>query len=122
VRHCWTAGNRANVDSYMRTLLDFLVGHFFLVRGEQRRVAELADMFVMQLPTESASQECWCWVIVFDNGKTNSSGKKQYLGALRNRDFRICVISWTEQCVAELGIPCAVTQPHWRHRQRSSTY
>jgi hypothetical protein len=31
-------------------------------------------------------------VIVFDNGKTNSSGKKQYLGALRNRDFRICPI------------------------------
>ncbi|KAN0087238.1 Transcriptional activator of glycolytic enzymes domain containing protein [Elaphomyces granulatus] len=92
VRHCWTAGTRANVDSYMRTLLDFLVGHFFLVRGEQRRVAELADMFVMQLPSESTSQECWCWVIVFDNGKTNSSGKKQYLGALRNRDFRICPI------------------------------
>ena len=92
VRHCWTAGTRANVDSYMRTLLDFLVGHFFLVRGEQRRMAELADMFVMQLPTESTSQECWCWVMVFDNGKTNSSGKKQYLGALRNRDFRICPI------------------------------
>jgi len=92
VRHCWTAGTRANVDSYMRTLLDFLVGHFFLVRGEQRRMAELADMFVMQLPTESAFQECWCWVMVFDNGKTNSSGKKQYLGALRNRDFRICPI------------------------------
>jgi hypothetical protein len=31
----------------MRTLLDFLVGHFFLVREEQRRVAESADMFVM---------------------------------------------------------------------------
>jgi hypothetical protein len=76
----------------MRTLLDFLVGHFFLVRGEQRRMAELADMFVMQLPTESTSQECWCWVMAFDNGKTNSSGKKQYLGALRNRDFRICPI------------------------------
>ena len=75
VRHCWTAGNRANVDSYMRTLLDFLVGHFFLVRGEQRRMAELADMFVMQFPTESTSQECWRWVIVFDNGKTNSSGE-----------------------------------------------
>jgi hypothetical protein len=39
--------HRANVDSYIRTLLDFLVGHFFLVRGEQRRVTELADMFVM---------------------------------------------------------------------------
>ena len=92
VRHCWTAGTRANVDSYMRTLLDFLVGHYFLVRGELRRVAELADMFVMHLPTESTSQECWCWILVFDNGKTNSSGKKQYLGALRNRDFRICPI------------------------------
>lgn len=31
-RHCWTASTRANVDSYMRTRLDFLMGHFFLVR------------------------------------------------------------------------------------------
>ena len=47
---CDTAGpvldsrHRANVDSYIRTLLDFLVGHFFLIRGEQRRVTELADI------------------------------------------------------------------------------
>jgi hypothetical protein len=92
VRYCWTASTRTNVDSYMRTLLDFLMGHFFLVRGEQRRLAELADMFILHLPTESLSQECWCWIFVFDNGKTNSSGKKQYLGTLRNKDFRICPI------------------------------
>jgi hypothetical protein len=36
VRRCWTAGTRANVDSYVHTLL---VGHYFLVRVELRRVA-----------------------------------------------------------------------------------
>lgn len=55
-------------------------------------MAELADMFILHLLTESLSQECWCWIFVFDNGKTNSSGKKQYLGALRNKDFQICRI------------------------------
>jgi gag-polypeptide of LTR copia-type len=48
----WTWNARWRFDTkdaqhQMRTLLDFLVGHFFLVCGEQRRVAELADMFVM---------------------------------------------------------------------------
>jgi hypothetical protein len=58
VRHCWTTGTGANVGSYMRTLLDFLIGHYFLVRVELRRVTELADMFVMHLPTESTSPPC----------------------------------------------------------------
>jgi hypothetical protein len=32
-----------------RGLLDFLIGHFFLVRGELPRMAEPADMSVMRL-------------------------------------------------------------------------
>lgn len=77
MRHCWTTGTGANVGSYMRTLLDFLIGYYFLVRGELRRMAEPADMFVMHLLTEGTSR------LVFD---------KRYLGALRNWDFRICPI------------------------------
>jgi hypothetical protein len=94
VRHCWSAPaiTKLNVDSYSRTLLDFLIGHYFLVRGELRRKAELADMFILELPNESQSQKCCCWIFVFDNGKTNVVGKKQYLGALRHRDFRVCPI------------------------------
>jgi hypothetical protein len=92
VSWCWQKATVKDVESYQRTLLDFLMGHYFLVRGDQRRRAELADMFILHLPNESATQQCMCWIFVFDNGKTNSTGRKQYLGSIRHRDPLVCPI------------------------------
>ena len=92
VSWCWHKATVKDVESYQRTLLDFLMGHYFLVRGDQRRRAELADMFILHLPNESATQQCMCWIFVFDNGKTNSTGRKQYLGSIRHRDPLVCPI------------------------------
>lgn len=92
VSWCWGKATIKDVEPYMRTLLDFLMGHYFLVRGDQRRRAELADMFILHLPNESVTQKCMCWIFVFDNGKTNSTGRKQYLGSIRHLDSLVCPI------------------------------
>jgi hypothetical protein len=87
VRELWS-GNRY-VDQRLRTLLDFLGGHHLLLRGQLRRSAEFADMFVMEFPNEG-SQPCHCWIFMIDNGKTNNTGKRQYLGAMRHKEVLFC--------------------------------
>ena len=77
------------MDQRLRTLLDFLAGHHFLLRGQLRRSAEFADMFLMEFPKEG-SQPCHCWIFMIDNGKTNDTGKRQYLGAMRHKDVLFC--------------------------------
>jgi hypothetical protein len=72
-------------DQCLRTLLDFLAGHHLLLGGQLRRSAELAAMFVMEFPNEG-SQPCYCWIFMIDNGKTNNTGKRQYLGAMRHKE------------------------------------
>jgi hypothetical protein len=76
-------------ESYLRTMLDFLVGHNFLLRGQLRRGLELADMHIQLLKDEGV-QECYAWILLFDNGKTNGMGKKQYLGSMRHKDVLAC--------------------------------
>jgi hypothetical protein len=46
-------------------------------------------MFILKFPDEG-QQKCHVWIVIFDNGKTNSSGKKQYLGYMRNKDLMAC--------------------------------
>ena len=78
--------SKRSVDQRLRTLLDFLAGHHFLLRGQLRRSAEFADMFLMEFPKEGP-QPCYCWIFMIDNGKTNDTGKRQYLGAMRHKDI-----------------------------------
>jgi hypothetical protein len=40
-------------------------------------------MFLLDFPSEGV-QPCRVWVFIFDNGKTNNTGKKQYLGTMNN--------------------------------------
>jgi hypothetical protein len=87
VEHCWSTTSW--VEPRLRTALDFLIGHFFLLRGQLRRSAEFADMFVLEFPNEG-SQPCLCWIFIFDNGKANKTGKKQYLGCMRHKDYLLC--------------------------------
>jgi hypothetical protein len=70
---------RKSHEQHLRTALDFLIGHYFLLRGDNRRKLELADLNVVDFPDE-AHQPCKAWVAIFDNGKTNSTGKKQNRG------------------------------------------
>jgi hypothetical protein len=87
VKKMWSG--KRSIDQRLRTLVDFLVGHHFLLRGQLRRSAEFADMFLMEFPKEGP-QRCYCWILMIDNGKTNDTGKRQYLGAMRHKDVLLC--------------------------------
>jgi hypothetical protein len=83
---CWIGGTRANVDSYMRNLLDFLVGHFFLVRGEQRRgsVARSSGG-VDPHATPASSSRPWIERPSGHCGRRILEGKGSRAGALRSQ-------------------------------------
>jgi hypothetical protein len=87
VRNCYQ--KKKSSERHLRTALDFLIGHYLLLRGDIRRKLELADLNVIDFPDEGL-QPCKAWVCIFDNGKTNSTGKKQYMGVMRHKDVEVC--------------------------------
>ena len=62
-------------ERYLRTALDFLINYYFLLRGDNRRKLEFADLNVIDLFDEGL-QPCKTQVCIFDNEKTNLTGKK----------------------------------------------
>ena len=79
-------------DCYLRTNLDFLLGHFLLIRGESRRMAELSDLQLLLLENEGLKSAS-CLLYIMSNGKTNQNNRIEYVGLLRHRDFRLCSMS-----------------------------
>ena len=78
--------SRLNVIYARRSI--FFINHYFLLRSDNRCKLELADLNVIDLPNEDL-QPCKAWVCIFDNGKTNSTGKKQYMGVMRHKDVEV---------------------------------
>ncbi len=62
-------------ECYLRTTLDFFIDYYFLLRGDNRCKLEFADLNIIDFPDEGL-QPCKAWICIFDNGKTNSTGKK----------------------------------------------
>ena len=69
----------------------FLLSHFGLLRGENARDLELADMFSQVLDGEGYS-ECVALVLLIQHGKTNNFGKLQHVGFMRNKNVNICPV------------------------------
>jgi hypothetical protein len=69
----------------------FLLSHYGLLRGENIRDLELADMFSQVLDGEGFSF-CTALVLLIQHGKTNQYGKLQHVGYMRNKDVRLCPI------------------------------
>jgi len=69
----------------------FLVSHFGLLRGENVRDLELADMFSQPLDKEGF-QPCTAMVLLIQHGKTNTYGKLQHCGFMRNKNVHLCPI------------------------------
>jgi Centromere DNA-binding protein complex CBF3 subunit, domain 2/Transcriptional activator of glycolytic enzymes len=82
----------AQPESHLRTVVDFLLAHSMLLRGESRRNAELADMFTLQLPKTEGATPCWALMLRVDRGKTNHFGKVQYGVAVRHAEPLRCVL------------------------------
>jgi hypothetical protein len=75
---------------FLRTRLDVLMGHFYVLRGENRREGELADLALLTYPPMEGPTPCQAIVFTISRGKTNKSGKKQFMGALRHKDPLLC--------------------------------
>ena len=91
------SGKSVTVGSFLRTGLDFLLGHFLLLRGESRRSAELADLQLLMLENEGPTPAP-CLLYIMSNGKTNQNGRIEYAGLLRHRDIPLCCMSAMACC------------------------
>ncbi|OWZ17641.1 hypothetical protein PHMEG_0008395 [Phytophthora megakarya] len=69
----------------------FLVSHYGLLRGENIRDLELADMFSQELDREMYLT-CIALVLLIQHGKTNTFGKLQHVGFIRNKDVHLCPV------------------------------
>jgi Centromere DNA-binding protein complex CBF3 subunit, domain 2 len=53
-------------------------------------MGELADFQMQRLPESERPQSCAVLVFILFIGKTNRWNKKEYIGAIRNRDIYLC--------------------------------
>jgi hypothetical protein len=56
-------------ESYLCTAVDFLFSHNMLLRGEDHRGLEMADLFTIYM--DEGPTPCWPMVMMKLNGKTN---------------------------------------------------
>ena len=75
-------------EYYLRTAFDFLINYYFLLRDNNRRKLKLADLNVIDFFNKDL-QPCKIWIYIFNNKKTNLTGKKQYIDIIRYKDIKI---------------------------------
>src|SRR5512140_2147500 len=80
----------AALPQNFRTRVDLLFGHYYLLRGENRRKMELADLSLLDYPLAEGPTPCGCLVTLLQDGKMNKTAKKEFMGALRYRDPFLC--------------------------------
>jgi hypothetical protein len=73
----------AYMPQNLRTRVDLLFGHYYLLRGENRRKMELADLSLLDYPSSEGPTPCGCLVTLLRDGKLNKTAKKEFMGALR---------------------------------------
>ena len=82
----------------LRTRVDLLFGHYYLLRGENRRKIELADLSLLDYPPSEGPTTCGCLVSLLQDGKMNKMARKEFMGALRHKDPLFC----TQGALAQL--------------------
>jgi hypothetical protein len=101
VRYCWAGWMKDAIknrkpqaqESYLRTAVDFLFSHNMLLRGEDRRGLEMADLFTICM--DEGPTPCWPMVMMKLNGKTNQFGRLEYMAVVRHRDPLLCTMCHT---------------------------
>jgi len=88
----------AYMPQNLRTRVDLLFGHYYLLRGENRRKMELADLSLLDYPSSEGPTPCGCLVTLLRDGKLNKTVKKEFMGALRHKDPLFC----TQGALAQL--------------------
>jgi hypothetical protein len=87
----WANGGRSP-ECYFRTLVDALIGHYLLARGDDRRRAEISDLFTFEFPDEGPTK-CFPLIFTTREGKTNQHGRLETAGALRHKNPVTCLLS-----------------------------
>ncbi len=72
-------------------LIDFLLGHYMLTRGGDRRSIEMSDLFTFEFPGEDPTP-CMPLILATRAGKQNQHGRLERAGALPSRDPSICIL------------------------------
>src|SRR5204863_823190 len=74
----------------LQTHLNVLLGHFFVLHGEQQCDADLSDLSCLLFPEEEGHTHAVCLVLQMDKDKTNRGGRTQFMGAMHNKDPLLC--------------------------------
>lgn len=80
-----------NSEHGLRDLLNHLMGTAMCLRGNNSRMFELPDFFLMELRKEGP-QQCQAMVAIMNNGKTNADGRNEYGACIRNKEVRECAV------------------------------
>lgn len=88
---------RASADGkegklYLRTLVDQLLGHTLLARGQDRRQAEISDLHTFEFPDERPTR-CFPLILTMRGSKTNQYGRLETMGAFRSTNPFTCSLS-----------------------------
>jgi hypothetical protein len=101
----------------LRTRIDLLFGHYYLLRGENRRKMELADLSLLTYPDSEGPSQCNCLVALLQDGKLNKTAKKEFMGSIRHKNPLLC----TQGALAQLFFwrwhISGEAPPTFRHRQ-----
>jgi hypothetical protein len=82
----------ANTCDGIRNKFDFLFGHSLLSRGENKRLIQLPDLFLLELMNEGPTP-CFALVATMSQGKTNQHGRIEYGAVIRHYNVETCPIS-----------------------------
>jgi hypothetical protein len=85
-----TEGLDRNSSQGLRDRTMAALSHFGLLRGENTRGIQLPDLQFLSLDDREGPSICDVMVVLLFNGKTNQEGRTQYMGAMRNKDWRCC--------------------------------
>lgn len=107
----------AHSPQNLRIRVDLLMGHYYLLRGENRRKMELADLSLLDYPPSEGPTPCGCLVVLLRDGKMNKAAKKEFMGSLRHKDPMFCTQSALAQLLFWRWHIAGEAPPSFRRRQ-----
>jgi centromere DNA-binding complex CBF3 subunit-like protein/transcriptional activator of glycolytic enzymes GCR1 len=101
----------------LRTRVDLLFGHYYLLRGENRRRMELADLSLLDYPPSEGPTPCGCLVSLLQDGKLNKTARKEFMGSLRHKDPLFCTQGALAQLLFWRWHIAGEAPPSFQHRR-----
>jgi hypothetical protein len=68
-----------------------------MLRGVDRRQIELSELSVQEWPQSEGPSACYVLVVQSTKSKTNRTGDKYYMGAMRHKDVELCSLNAVAQ-------------------------